>query len=333
MGVVCGVGGGESCAVLVGHDAAAVHEDAARAPGAERAVAVGIAQGAVGVAQAVLLAAIAAEDHHVLVAHLADAAGLKEIEVERVLSLVERLVLASLLVEQASVGAAGGDERVYAVRARALAVHGALVELDGCGVLEAVEDVGAEALVVVLVLLVRDVFDEDAGVEVDERAIDAGTSVGRQVHGREGSVGAVALADRRHAAPPAAVGIEPVGFLPRRLVLDLHEVGGIHGVPLAINKMREDGTLVAPLRQVFDGCRPHADVGPAVGGIGDVVRADDVGTQLAGVVGVFEDAGFAVGQMLPQGEVGVLGVRAQHGQQQGSKGNQLTGFHWGKIVK
>ena len=35
--------------------------------------------------------------------------------------------------------------------------------------LEAVEHIGTEALVVVLVLLIRDILDENGGIEVDER--------------------------------------------------------------------------------------------------------------------------------------------------------------------
>ena len=327
VGVVGCVGGGNLRAVLVEHHTAAIDEHTAGTPGAERRVAIGIAQGAVGVAEAILLAAIAREHHHILVADLTDAAGLEEVEVEGVLAFVERLVLASLLVEETAVGAAGGDEGVNEFRSRTLAVHGGLVQLAGRGVLEAVEHIGPEALVVVGVFLVRDVLHKDAGVEVDEGAINADTAVGCQVDRREGAVGAVALADRRHTAPSAAVGIEPIGFLARRLVLDFHEVGGIHGVPLAINEMREDGAFVAPLCEVLDGCRPHADVGTAVGGVGHVVRADDVSTQFSRVVRVFKDARFAVRKVFPKGEIRVLGVHNKNCQQRGCEGNKCAGFH------
>ncbi len=42
-----------------------------------------------------------------------------------------------------------------------------------------------------------------------------------------------------------------------------------------------------------------------------VVRADDIGTQLAGIVGILEHAGFTVGQMFPQRQVGILGIHRQ----------------------
>ena len=308
VGVVTGVGGDELRAVLVVHHAARVDQHATRAPRAEGRVAEGIAQGRVGGSEAVLLTAVAAEHHDIFVAHLADARCLEEVEVERVLTLVEGLILRALLVEQLAVAATGGDEGVDELGAGALAVHRVLVELAGGRVLEAVEHVGAEALVEVGVLLVGDVLDEHRGVEVDERAGQALGAVLGEVHGSEGAVGAVALTHHGDAAPAARVGIEPVGLLARLAVGGTHEVGGEHGVPLSVDEPREDRAFVAPLGEILDGCRPHADVGAAVGGVGHVVRADDVGTQLAGLVGVFKHAGLAVGQMLPQGQVGVLGA-------------------------
>ena len=98
VGVMAGIGGDELRAVLVEHHATRVDQHATRAPRTQRRVAVGIAQGGIGVAQSVLLAAVATEHHHVLVAHLANRRSLKEVEVQRVLTLIERLILTALLV-------------------------------------------------------------------------------------------------------------------------------------------------------------------------------------------------------------------------------------------
>ena len=62
----------------------------------------------------------------------------------------------------------GRDEIVVYLCAWADSIHVVLVKLVGCRVAEAVEDIGAVALVVVWVFLVGDVLDEDRWVEVDE---------------------------------------------------------------------------------------------------------------------------------------------------------------------
>ena len=249
---------------------------------------------------------MAGEHHHVFVAHLTDGRGLEKVEVKRVLAFVECLVLAAGLVEDASVGAAGRDEGVYELGAGPLGEHGVLVELAGSGVLESVEHVGTIALLVVGVFLVGNVLDEHRGVEVDKRAFDTACTVGRQVHGREGAVGAFTLAHHGDAPPAPAVRIEPVGLLASLAVNGLHEVGGIHRVPLPVDKPGEDGAFVAPLTEVFDGCRPHTDVVAAVLVVVYVVRANQVGTQLPRIVRVFKHAGFAIGNMFPQRQIGVL---------------------------
>ena len=112
--------------VLVEHDAARVNQYTSRTPRSQWAV--GIAQSGVGIAQAVFLAAVTREHHHIFVAHLTYAAGLEEVEVQRILSFVECFVLAASLVEQTAVGAAGRDERVDGLGAFALREHGVLVE-------------------------------------------------------------------------------------------------------------------------------------------------------------------------------------------------------------
>ena len=222
VGVMSGIGGDEFRTVLVQHHTARIHQHTTSAPRAEGAVAEGIAQGRVGIAQSVFLAAIAREHHHVFVANLTNRRSLEEVEVQRVLTLVQSLILAARLVQQSAVGTAGRNKRVDEFRTLALRVHRLLVELAGRRVLETIEHVGAEAFVEVLVLLVRDVLDEYRRVEVDERAGQTLRAVLRQVHGHERAVGPVALTYRCHAAPSARVGIQPIGLLARSLVLHFY---------------------------------------------------------------------------------------------------------------
>ena len=179
--------------------------------------------------------------------------------------------------------------------------------------LESIEHIGTEALVVIGVFLVGDVLDEHRGVEVDERARKAPPAVFGEVDRCERSVGAVALTHHSHSSPPSGVRIEIICFLPRGAVSHLHEVGGIHGVPLSVDIVSEDGTLVAPLAQVLYRCRPETDVVAAIGGVVDIVRAHDVGPVLSGVVGVFENPGLTIGQMLPKRKVGILCIGCREG--------------------
>ena len=255
-------------AVLVGDDAARIDEYAAGTPWAEGCVAVGIAQGRVGRALSVFWSAISREHHDILVAHLTDARRLEEVEVAGILSLVEGRILGAFGVADDAVALRGRDEIVAHLCSWAYAVHIVLVELVGCGMAEAIEDVGTETLGIVRVFLVGDVLDKYRWVEVDERAIDACGAVGIEVDGSERSVGAVALAHHWHAAPSARVRIEPVGLLACGLVNGLDEVGSKHRVPLSVDEVGEDRAFVAPLCEVFYRCRPHADVGSAVGGVG-----------------------------------------------------------------
>ena len=172
--------------------------------------------------------------------------------------------------------------------------------------LETVEYVCAESLVVVFVFLVGNVLNEYRWVEVDERARNALGAVFSKVYGSERTVGAVAAAYHCHALPSTRVGIEPVGLLARVAVLHLDEVGCKHRVPLSVNVMSEDRTLVTPLAEVFNRCRPHADVWSAIACVSHIVRADDVSAELPRVVGVFKNARFTIGHMFPQWQIRIL---------------------------
>ena len=182
--------------------------------------------------------------------------------------------------------------------------------------LEAIKDVGTEALGEVGVFPVGDILDEDRGVEVYKRPFYAGPSVCSKIYWGEGPVGTVALANHWNSPPSTGVGIEPVGLLACIGVFYLYQIGSIHGVPTSIYVVRENGAFVAPLRKVLDGSRPHADIVAAVFRVVGVVRTNDVGTQLTWVVGVFKHTGFAIGNMLPEGEVRVLGLPKEGAERQ-----------------
>ena len=313
-------------AVLVGDDAAGVHEHAAGAPRAERRVAEGIAERGVRGGKAVIRAAVAGEHHHVLVAHLADAGRLEEIELAGILALVQGRIRGSFRVADLAVLGAGRDEVVMELGAGPHGIHGALVQLAGRGMLEAVVDVGPVADAVVRILAVRDGLDEDGGVEVDEGARQDAAAVLGDVDRLERPVRTVGLAHGGDPAATAGVRVQVIRLLSRRAVSHLHEVGRVHRVPLAVHEPGEEDALVAPLAQVLHRGRPHADVAAAVGGIGEVVRADDVRPVLPGLVGILENAGLAVGEMLPQRQIRVLRPGRCHGEQGGQKeGNLLHG--------
>ena len=81
---------------------------------------------------------------------------------------MECLILAAGLVQQFAVVTAGGDERIDELSALALGIHRVLVQLTSRRVLEAIEHVGTEATVEVLVFLVGHRFDKHGGIKVDE---------------------------------------------------------------------------------------------------------------------------------------------------------------------
>ena len=182
--------------------------------------------------------------------------------------------------------------------------------------LEAIEDVGTETDVVVLILLVSDILDEHRRVEVNQRAGHALTTVLCEVDGCERTVGAVTLANHRGAAPSTGMRIEIVSFFTCLLILHLYQVGSIHRVPLSIYIIGEDRTLVAPLAQILNGSRPHADIRTTIGGVVDIVRTNDIGTVLPGVIRIFKHTGFAIWHMLPQREIRILCPHRHNGKKQ-----------------
>ena len=177
--------------------------------------------------------------------------------------------------------------------------------------LETVEDVCTEAFIVVGILLVGDFLDENGGIEVDERARHTLTTVFREVDRREGTIRTIALADHRHTTPATRMGIEVIGLLACGFVFHLHEVRRKHRVPLTIDIPGEDRSFVAPLGEILDRSRPHANITTTIGGIVRIVRADDVGTQFARIVGILEDTRLTVGHMFPQRQIRILGADTQ----------------------
>ena len=92
------------------------------------------------------------------------------------------------------------------------------------------------------------------------------------------------------------------------LPVNLHKVRSVHHVPLVVDIICEDRTFVYPCSEVFNRCRPHADVRTAVASESEVVRSDDVSAVLARIVRVFENARFTVWKVLPKREVRVTGT-------------------------
>ena len=120
--------------------------------------------------------------------------------------------------------------------------------------LEAIEHIGTIADVVILVLFVGDGLDKNRRVEVDQRAREALTTIFCEVHWGEGTIRTVTLTHHWCATPATAVGIEPVGLLARSTVGGADKVGGIHRVPLSVDKPGEDRTFVAPLGEILNRC-------------------------------------------------------------------------------
>ena len=158
------------------------------------------------------------------------------------------------------------------------------------------------------------VIDEDGRVE----AIDARHLVGvvvLPVADLEGTVGTVALGDETVAIACLVVGEEVVGLIARRVghqrdIRCIEHIGGagrVEGLALGVLVDHEDLSVVAPLAEVFHRGRPHHLVTSAVGCYKIVVRTIDIDALLAWVVGIVEHVGLAVGNMLPQRQVGVAG--------------------------
>ena len=67
----------------------------------------------------------------------------------------------------------------------------------------------------------------------------------------------------------------------------------------------EDGAVEAPMIQILYRSRPYHLVATAVHRYQVVVRTIDIHALLAGLVRILKHVGFAVGDMLPEGQIGV----------------------------
>ena len=150
------------------------------------------------------------------------------------------------------------------------------------------------------------VIDEDGGVE----AVDARHLIGvvvLPVADLEGAVRTVALGDEAVAIARLVVGEEPVGLLARRVGGHRYirgkeyvgSLGRVEGLTLGVLVDHKDGAVVAPMAEVFHRGRPHHLVATAVHRHQIVVRAIDIDALLAGVVGILEHVGLAVGDVFP----------------------------------
>ena len=156
------------------------------------------------------------------------------------------------------------------------------------------------------------VIDKCCGVEMQDAFGHIGLFRIPVAHG-EWSVGAFALGNHGLSASVLCVGIEVVGLGAVGLIHHSN-VGGIQhvGLPSLIEIIAfgigfrfKDNPVVTPVVQVFYRCRPNHLVRTTVHCAVDVVRTVDIYTILAGVVGVFKDVWLTVGNMFPQGQVGV----------------------------
>ena len=253
-------------------------------------VAVGIGQGVVGVGHSEFTVACpAAVDEHILILDFAH--GRSFVETEGVVLLIT------------------GDKVLDALAAGLQRGHGLGVQLGAPRLSETPVGIGTAVVV-----------DKGGGVEVQD-AVGLVRLPGLPVANLERTVGALAFG--HHGLPAAVlrvgvevVGLGAVGFCHHGNVGGKQHVGLsylIEQVALGIGLRLKDNPIIAPVVQVFNGSRPHHLVGSAVLRAIDVVRPVDIHAVFAGVVGVLEDVGFTVGDVLPQRQIGVGSRCVQHG--------------------
>ena len=282
MGVAVDGGRGDGVAVLVQLAATAINDGSAIGVGAERLVAVGVGQRVVRAGQSELaIAGPAAVDEHILILDFADGRCLEEAEVALVVHRRHHVL--------------------HHLRSGLHRGHRGGVELGSIAVLES--PVAIDAAIIV---------DEHGGVELQHAVGGIGVFLAPVAH-LEGSVGTARLGHEAVAPAMLVVGIEVVGLGAvgrghQRHVGGVEHVGqpvGIELLALGIAVYAEDDAIVAPAVQAVYAGRPHHLVASTVVVNQDVVGAVDVDAVLPRLVGVFEDVGLAVGDVLPHRQVGV----------------------------
>ncbi len=185
-------------------------------------------------------------------------------------------------------------------------IHVVLIQLVCGTVTETIVYVCAETAVVVLVALVGNILDKYRRIEINQRSGNTLSAVVGEVDRSKRTVGTVAAAYHSHTPPSSGVGIQPIGFLTGLAILYLDKVGGVHSIPLSVDKPREYRALVTPLAEIFHGGRPHAYVVAAITRISYVMRPDYISTVFTGIIGVLKHTGLSVGKVFPQREIGIL---------------------------
>ena len=93
---------------------------------------------------------------------------LKEVEVARVLSLIEGRILCALWVANHSITLGGRNEIVVNLCSRTHCIHIVLIKLKSGGMTETIEDVCTETTGIVGILLIGYILNKYRGVKIDE---------------------------------------------------------------------------------------------------------------------------------------------------------------------
>ena len=129
----------------------------------------------------------------------------------------------------------------------------------------------------------------------------------------EGTVRTVALGNQTVTVASLVVGEEPVGLLACRVgghrhIRGIEHIGRLDRVKslaLGILVNHKDRSVEAPIGQVLYGGRPHHLVATTVHRDQVVVRTIDIHTLLARIIGIVKHIGLSVGDMLPEGKIGI----------------------------
>ena len=137
--------------------------------------------------------------------------------------------------------------------------------------------------------------------------------LGAPVANSEWSVGTVALGNQRIAIACLVVGEQIIRFLASG-ISNKCDIGCIQHIGSAcrvenfasgISVDGENNAVVTPMTQIVGRSRPYHLVATTIGIFQIVVRTIDIHTLLAWIIRVVEHIGLAIGDMLPQGQIGV----------------------------
>ena len=80
---------------------------------------------------------------------------------------------------------------------------------------------------------------------------------------------------------------------------------GVEGLSIRILVDNKDYAIIAPMVQIVDRCRPNHLIASTILSLQIVVRTIDIHAIFSWVVGVFKHIGLAIGDVFPQGQVGI----------------------------